>query len=153
MLDVWPTCSATCCWGSAVACHAVLCCCSGFTSVAQYLDSKLSSTAGEAKVSVVSVSIWVLMAAAMVVPLGGGDAYTDSLAILTDGGLEMGNLVFLWVALLTYFSAKVSACSRQPEAPSAGQQAACKLCMPGVTCQTGLYMALCLCISCAAPGS
>jgi fumarate reductase subunit D len=82
-------------------------CCSGFTSVAQYLDAKLSSAAGEAKVSLASVAIWCLMAAAMVVPLGGVDAYSDSLAILTDGGLEMGNLVFLWVAILTYYSAKV----------------------------------------------
>jgi hypothetical protein len=81
--------------------------CSGFRSVAQYLDSKTATAAGEAKVSVAAVLIWLLMAGAMVVPLGGMSTYTDSLSIFTDGGLQMGNLVFLWVAVLGYFSVKV----------------------------------------------
>lgn len=84
------------------------CVCSGFTSVAQYLDSKAATTADEAKVSVAAVLAWLLMAGAMVVPLGGLSTYTDSLSIFTDGGLEMGNLVFLWVAILGYYSIKVS---------------------------------------------
>lgn len=81
--------------------------CSGFTSVAQYLEHKTATTGGEAKVSIAAVSIWALIAAAMVVPLGGASAYSDSLAIFTDGGLEMGNLLFLWVAVLSYYSIKV----------------------------------------------
>lgn len=97
--------------------------CRGFTSVAQYLDNKTATAAGQAKLSLAAVLIWALMGAAMVLPLGGlSTAYSDSLAILTDGGLQMDNLLFLWVAVLAYFSVKVgrnccccnSPCRQQP---------------------------------------
>lgn len=81
--------------------------CSGFSTVAQYLDHKVSNTGADAKVSMAGVLLWGLMAAAMVVPLGGTAAYTDSITILTDAGLQMGNLVYLWVAILGYYTTKV----------------------------------------------
>jgi hypothetical protein len=58
------------------------------------------------------VLLWGLMAAAMVVPLGGTAAYTDSITILTDAGLQMGNLVYLWVAILGYYTVKVCGLSK-----------------------------------------
>jgi hypothetical protein len=75
--------------------------------VSQYLDSKLAAAAGEAKVSLAAVLTWALVTCAVAAPLGGTDAYTDSIAILTEGALQMGNLVYLWAALLGYFSIKV----------------------------------------------
>lgn len=86
----------------------LLCTCRAFTSIAQYLDSKMATAAGQAKLSLAAVLTWALMGAAMVLPLGGlSTAYSDSLAILTDGGLQMDNLLFLWVAVLAYFSVNV----------------------------------------------
>lgn len=75
--------------------------------MSQYLDSKLASAAGEAKVCLVGVALWASLAAAIMMPLGGPEAYSDSLAIFTDGGLQMSNLAFLWIGILTYYSIKV----------------------------------------------
>jgi hypothetical protein len=97
-------CNCTACGWRVCRC---CCTCSGFATIAQYLDHKVSSTGAEAKVSMAGVLLWGLMAAAMVAPLGGTSAYTDSITILTDAGLEMGNLVYLWVAILGYYTVKV----------------------------------------------
>lgn len=104
-----PLCCLTC---------LLLCTCRGFTSVAQYLDSKTATAAGQAKLSLAAVLTWALMGAAMVLPLGGlSTTYSDSLAILTDGGLQMDNLLFLWVAVLAYFSVKVGAATAAAQQP------------------------------------
>jgi hypothetical protein len=97
--------------------------CSGFTSVAQYLDNKTATAAAKAKVSLSAVLTWTLMGAVMVLTLGGlSTAYSDSLAILTDGGLQMDNLLFLWVAVLAYFSVKVGGTPAVLQHEVCGQQ-------------------------------